>query len=206
MKKKIFIALFFIFSSSFLASCLFFETCNPAPDYFQINGLDSNLMRFTNEGLNPWELIQTSESIDWDEFFIRFYFDVTYIAQLDISWGNQLMAYSCPEPGELGAKTGIDTLYFITPVDYNENFTAGDTLNQILLLNSWIGRTEDFNNFYTPAEFVRQNDEIIMEQSFEVKLSEPPAKNGDYFFQLVYHLDNGKSFVEATNPVMINIE
>ena len=208
MCKKILFVLIIFFSSSVLASCFFFEDCK-VPRYFQINGLDSYIMRLTNEDNednNPWEVLPANESIDWDEFFIRFYFDVSYLSKSNVTQGGPFLLADCYEPGDFGAKTGIDTLYFITLSDYNQNFSEGDTLNQILLLHDWVYSPNDFNNFQSPAEFIRRNDKVILEENFEVILSEPPAANGNYIFQMLYILDDGTAFIETTVPVMINIE
>jgi hypothetical protein len=87
---------------------------------------------------------------------------------------------------------------------YNEEYLQNDTLNRIVLANYWTYFTEDFNNFFSLADFIEENNSNISKDIFELKLSEPPTKrSGEYQFKLVFNLTNGDVFEEDSGIVKI---
>jgi hypothetical protein len=97
--------------TSFLITCFIFGfciiscveddpygDCGYIPPHFEILGIESFNRRLTDTYTNPWEAIDENESISWDNFFVRFGFEMNYIAS-NSSFGSSLMALTCVQYG-----------------------------------------------------------------------------------------------------------
>lgn len=194
--------IFFLLINSSIISC-FHGSCDPAPPHFEITGLEGYNMRFTNTGLNPWEPIEKNDTIDWENFFIRFGFHVNYIAESHFEPNGSLMALSCDPAGYAGDKIGVDTLIIRTVYDYNNNFSAGDIINPIILTNDWTFRVDDFTEFDSIQEYLINNAEGVRDDIFEIKLNEAPISSSQFAIQLTYKLNNGEEFDRTTETITL---
>jgi hypothetical protein len=160
-------------------------------------------MRFTNSGSNPWKALEKNESVIWHEFFIRFGFNTNYIAQSDFESNGSLIALSCDPAGHAGDKIGVDTVLIQTIYDYNENFSAGDIINSIILTNGWTFNVDDFNEFESIQGYLVKNIEGVRDEYFEVKLNEAPTADSEFSVLLTYKLNNGEEFTHTTETVKL---
>ncbi len=203
MKLHLFLFFCCFFGATLLSCFDEFGNCNPVPEYFTIEGIESFNKRFTNSGFNPWEPIAENRAIRWDEFFIRFEFEKSYTASFNHGFGSELLALDCPPAGYKGSKIGIDALFVRTVYDYDSIYHAGDTINDITLMNNWTFRTSDFNKFYSISEYISENAAGVREDVFEVKLTNPPLNDGLFALEIIYTLQDGASFFHATENIRL---
>jgi hypothetical protein len=184
-------------------SCFFFESCPDVLPYFQIRGLDITNALYTGQGLNPWRIINSNETLKYDQYFMRIGFEKTFLSQDRISGGQNLYALSCNENGYAGSKVGVDTIYLIAQQDYNSRYLKGDTLNQILLTNYWTYNKQDFDNFFPLTQYIQENKEMIQRDALEIKIIEPPLNNNEFDFKLIFILKNGERFEKVSDKVTL---
>lgn len=202
MKSKTIVIFTFCLIGSTVVSCIN-GTCDPVPPHFEIKGIESFNMRYTNSGLNPWETLAENESIIWSNYFTRFGFEMNFIAELPWNFGGAVLATSCDEPGGAGDKIGVDTVIVRTAFDYNENYMAGSVINEIILTNTWTFRTEDFDKFLPLEAYISENSEGVRSQTFELKLTEEPSTTRNFAFDISYKLNNGEEFRHQTATVLL---
>lgn len=185
--------------SCFVGAC-------PDPTFFEITDISSINLRFSNKRPRPWITLDENAQVKWDEYFIRFYFEVNYVAQLSKrSFGGTLQALDCGGAGSNGSKVGVREIYLRTLLDYNETFSSGDTINEVILSNHYTGSPEEFDEFQTVDFYLEENKDAIQYQSFELKITEPPSISGSsQQFELIYVLENGEIFREITDLVKLN--
>lgn len=203
---KIILTVFFVFST-LLFSCEEEGNCGPYFPYFKIKGLTSTNLKFTNTQSDPWVAIDESEPVNWEDYFIRVFFDVEYHAlkQEGRGGGANLYALSCIESGSEGSKAGVDTLFVVTLNDYNHSYKANDTINNIIVLNDWTTFIKDYNEFYSLAQYIEENKNRVSDQNFEIKLTEEPQEiTSEQKFKIIYHLNNGGTFETTTKAVQLN--
>lgn len=180
------------------------EICSDYPEYFDIEGVNISNAKFTGEGTNPWEIINNSnEPILWNNFFMRVGYDEAYYFAYNNS-GFNLLA-DCLSKGYLGSEVGVDTLYLVSLFDYNDNYLALDTLNDMLLVNNWTYNADDYEEFFSLSDYIEQNRSNIPAPGvFELKLSEAPSSDvGQYQFKLIYILNDGEIHINQNNLVTI---
>ncbi|MEK6479426.1 hypothetical protein WJR50_17920 [Catalinimonas sp. 4WD22] len=194
-----FILIVFFFFSTLILSCQKEETCGKALPYFEIQALQAYNLVFTNDGLNPWEVITDGKSVDWQNYFIRVGFEMTYTANT-VKGGASLYALDCLENGYQGSLIGLDTLFVIAQSRYNQEYAAGDTLNHIILLSDWTLDVEDFNQNISLNEYLAINADGVREMNFEIKFTEAPQAEINQF-EIIYKLENGDEFKTCTEAV-----
>ncbi|TRX61858.1 hypothetical protein FNH22_03525 [Fulvivirga sp. M361] len=200
MKSKAFFLCTFCLIGSSIVSCLH-ETCDPAPPHFEIKGITSSNRRFTNSVRGPSVTFEDNLPVNWSSFLTRFEFEVNYIAKARTGLNGTLMALSCLGPGEAGDKIGVDTVIVRTTNDYNKDYLKGAVINDIILANDWIFHTDDFDQFIPLADYIMNNSEGVLWHTFELKLTEPPARDTEFSFELTYKLNNGDEFTHTTRSV-----
>ena len=201
MKRKILSVVILCLFESVIVSCIY-GTCDPVPPHFEIKGITSYNLRYTNSGKsNPWETIEENESIVWTNFFTRFGFEVNYIASKHLNFGGALVALSCEEAGGAGDKIGVDTVIVRTLFDYNENYPTGSVINDIVLINRWTFFYDGFDKFLPLEDYLIENSEGVRYDTFELKLTEAPSTSRTFSFDVTYKLNNGEEFQHKTTPV-----
>jgi hypothetical protein len=193
------ILIVFFFFSTLILSCQKEETCGKALPYFEIQALQAYNLVFTNDGLNPWEVIADGKAVDWQNYFIRVGFEMTYTANT-LKGGASLYALDCVQNGYQGSLIGLDTLFVIAQSRYNQKYAAGDTLNPMILLNDWTSHVEDFSQFISLSEYISDNTDGVSEMNFEIKFTEAPQAEKNQF-EIIYKLKNGDEFKTSTEAV-----
>lgn len=185
-------------------SCFFFEDCpKPAP-YFNINGLHISNLAFENQGIYAEYVYDTNESIRWDNYFMRIGFEKTFYSELKTSGGQNLYALSCTEPGYLGSKFGVDTIYLISLHDYNDRYHENDTLNEIISINHDTYKLDQLVDFFSLPTYIQQNKDRIL-KDVDIKFNEPPSDDSNFYrFKLVFWLKNGLGFAQTGDSIRLS--
>lgn len=205
MKKSILMFLFVIGLT--IISC-YKEKCSYVEPYFQIKGLKSYNLRFTNEGTNPYIGITKNDTISWENYFNRISFESNYIATNSSNklslFGNSLSALDCNGEGYKGTKVGVKDMHIITLYNYNAQYQENDTIDSIIELNYWTSFISDYSKFFPIDEYIDQNKTSILNQYFEFKLVLPPDSISQTAqFRIIYELENGDSFQTVTEEVFL---
>ena len=173
------------------------------PPYFEIEGINTYCLKFTNEGLNPWLPLKDSDTLSWNNYFARYEFDVSYVSTLKQAPNLSLKKDYPVLPGYLGSKIGVDTIYFTTIHDYNGTYLAGDTINNIVLMSDWTYTIESFSKFYTISDYIEINQDGIRDEFFESKLTEAPDHDKECVFKIAYVLKNGETFISNSGSIYL---
>ena len=199
----------FLFTFFFLGFCIiscvdddFGEGCGDIPPHFEILGIGSSNLQFVERDINPYEILNSEDTISWDAYFTRFQFEMAFISSNN-RFGASVMALSCVPIGYKGDKIGIEVLTIKTANDYNENYPAGSVINDIVLTNIWTYTTDDFSTFKPVSEYIDENADGVMNQTFELKLTEAPQDARSFSFDITYTLNNGEEFQHRTTPVIL---
>ncbi|WP_200975532.1 hypothetical protein [Echinicola sp. 20G] len=195
----------FTFGGVFLACQQVDNDMWECPDilpYFSIKSIESINLQPSQSNNNNLEEIEEGEVVLWERFFIRFAFEADYLAQKATTSPNgSLFALSCAPNGWKGDKIGLDTLYVRTLSDFNENFVAGDTINDLILTNYYTNTAQGLMDFTPLVNYIEENHESVKYQVFDMKLSKGPTEEADYAFDLIYVLNDGQFFTHRTDPV-----
>ena len=203
MRKTALAAAFFFVQLLF--SCELFggrggSSCPDVLPYFSIGGLNPYHLWVNGTG----QLLPKGTPVSWNQYYMNVAFQVTYQAGTHRSGSGAAYALDCNVSGDLGSRIGVDTLYVIALADYNANYAAGDTLNDIVTLNTQAYFAQDFDKFYPVSRYVAENRDGIRQQSFKWRLTEPPAANdASHRFRVVYRLRNGQTFQTDAEPVRL---
>lgn len=184
-------------------------TCPVVDEFFDINGIsiaNFQIREVKFESGQYEQKVNSGETIAFDEFFMLVFFETSYYsdrqALLNFDLSNKAFALSCFEHGYMGTKEELDTLYVITNNDFNENYSAGDTINDIVEVNEFISFYSDMNNFKPLTSYFEENKENISEERFTIKLNQNPKfKDLSHSFKIVYKLENGEEYSAQTETV-----
>lgn len=132
--KTILFTVFFLFVS-ILLSCMGdeadMEGCGSVDPYFEIQDLEASALKRTT-GPSPWAVADRSEDVYSHLFYIGVRLVSRYYSlNRTTGGGANLYALTCPQPGHGGSKEGFDRLFVVTLNDYNENYAANDTVNDM---------------------------------------------------------------------------
>lgn len=202
--KTLLFTVFFIFFS-LLLSCIGDEAdmgrCGSVDPHFAIQGLEASPHKRTT-GTFPWAVADRSEEVYSHLYYIRVNLVSIYHSyNQPTGGGSNLYALTCPQPGHGGSKEGIDQLFVATLNDYNENYAANDTINNMVVFSDWSRSDGDFKPI---DEYIEENKGGVKKESFFLKLAESPLEErSEQAFKIIYILNNGDRFETITYPIMI---
>ena len=175
--------------------------CGPVEPFFAIQGIEASPYKRTT-GTFPCAVAGTSEVVYSHLYHIGVNLVSSYHSfDRTTNGGSNLYALSCSHPGYLGSKEGIDQLFVVTLHDYNDNYAANDTINNMVLYGDGRSSVEDFKPL---DEYLEEHKERVKSESFLLKLTESPTEElSEQAFKIVYILKNGKEFETTTYPVII---
>ena len=175
--------------------------CDGIEPYFSIEGIEASPYQRTAVGY-PWAAVGTSEVVYSHLYHIGINLVSTFHSfDRTTTGGSNLYALSCRPPGYLGSKEGVDQLFVVTLHDYNDNYAANDTINNIVLYGHRFPSDGDFKPL---GEYLEEHKEGVKSGSFLLKLAEPPAEErSNQAFKIIYTLTNGEEFEATTYPVII---
>lgn len=202
--KTILFTVFFLFVS-ILLSCMGHEAdmegCGSVDPYFEIQDLEASALKRTT-GPSPWAVADRSEDVYSHLFYIGVRLVSRYYSlNRTTGGGANLYALTCPQPRHGGSKEGLDRLFVVTLNDYNENYAANDTVNDMVMYSDWYRYDEDLKPL---DDYVEENKDGVKNESFLLKLAESPTEErSEQAFKIIYMLNNGARFETITYPVMI---
>ncbi len=193
MKKIIAIALLF----TIFWGCEVTDDGGECPDalpFFDINGL--NLSNRLFETSCCGDVITNNQRIDFDRYAIFGRYDFTLHAQAPKGgFLGRSYALSCIAGGHEGSKETISEFVVTTHFDYNENYLAGDTINDLVTFN-------DFFTERTLNALLAEDERAILSPQFYLQLTEPPSATDTASFEINILLDNGENYSGTTGNVI----
>ena len=212
MKTKFYCLLTIFFFGNLFFSCqnndsedIYNWQCPDVLEYFKINGISSQNLVLTDNENDRLKTLNENSIILWNKFHLSYRFETEYIAKRkSINTTGGLMAFSCAAPGYNGDKIGIDTLFIKTINNYNEEYTAGDTINEIVKISDWNYYLNlETENLKSISNYIDINTERILSETFDIKIMEAPSTDGEHSFQVIYKLNNGEIFKHQSSPVQL---
>lgn len=172
-------------------------TCPDAPSFFDIDGL---MLNNRVEEANFYccsDYLQENELVNFDQH--RFYGDYsfTYHANIKSKGGffSQAFALSCIEPGYEGSKETIADIIVTTNYDINENYLAGDTINNLMMYSNAL-------DLLPLSEYLNGEYRSILVPYFWLYFTERPTATDTTSINLTIILDNGERYTETTESVI----
>lgn len=182
--------------------------CNTVP-FFDINGFE--LIHQEKNSDNFIMQINANDSLSFSSYgFMELNFEVDYISYLrgksngfglGFSTMSSAFGCSCLTSGFSGAKTeGLIDLTIITLNDYNENYLANDTINEIIEFY----HDTDLGNPETVDEFISQNSNLIKREFNLFRPTLEPTLSDKFQLKVSISLSNDEKY-ELTSPEIILI-
>ncbi|MDO6802888.1 hypothetical protein Q4595_10550 [Wenyingzhuangia sp. 1_MG-2023] len=212
MKTKFYYLLTLFFFGNLFFSCqnddsdtVFNWECPAVLEHFKINGISSQNIEITESEYDILKNINENSVVLWNKFILSYRFETEYIAKRkSINTTGGLMALSCEGSGYNGSKIGVDTLFITTTKNYNENYSAGDTINQIVKISNWnYYYNQEVDNLKSISNYIDTNTERISSETFDIKIMEAPSIDGEHIFEITYKLNNGEVFKHQSSPVQL---
>lgn len=169
--------------------------CPEALPFFDINGLNVEHRLFDTTCCG--NVILNDERVPFENFSIFGSYDYSLHAFQPTTGGFMSRSYalSCIAGGHEGSKETIDEFVVTTHFDINENYQAGDTINDLLTFN-------DFLSVKTLNEFLADEERAILSPQFFLQLTERPTATDTASFTINIVLDNGERYTESTPRVI----
>ncbi len=180
-----------------IPSCI--GSCPEIEEYFDITRIDINNYRIVS---TVEDEILTQDNVDFEDYFIKCDFTVEYYSYYTpkTSLMNTAFALSCPSLGESGSLEGMDTILVIAKTDYDNTFSAGDTLSSIVNINT---HTYSRKRFEPLSQFITENkSKIWYQHGFDIQLNRKPTNlNTSHSFDVIIKLGNGEEYSSTTPKV-----
>ena len=169
--------------------------CPEALPFFDINGLNVEHRLFDTSCCG--NAILNNESVPFENFSIFGSYDYSLHAFQPSKGGflSRSYALSCLAGGYEGSQETISEFVVTTHFDINENYLAGDTINDLLTFN-------DFLSESTLNEFLNDEERAILSPQFFLQLTERPTATDTASFTVNIVLDNGENYTETTPNVI----
>ncbi|MDH5379675.1 MAG: hypothetical protein OEW75_02415 [Cyclobacteriaceae bacterium] len=178
MKK--FLALILIYSSAVLVSC-FNGVCDDFR-YFDFKGIEFDLYK---EEILPEDSLEF-RIISTDGYFLGMSNPKSFLF-------NQAFALSC-EVGTDGLKYPIESFVVTSNSDFNSNYMAGTPLNDLIMLNAWIGPHQ--------FEYITLNEaDISKNYETYMYISEAPTLSQQHELTISLTKSNGEQYLAKTGLI-----
>lgn len=170
-------------------------TCGEALPFFDINGLNIDNRFFETSCCG--DVIANNERIELERFSIFGNYEFTLHAHQPSKGGffSRSYALSCIAGGHEGSKETISEFVVTTNFDFNENYLAGDTINDLFTFN-------DFFTERTLNELLEDEERAILSPQFFLQLIEKPTATDTASFNINIVLDNEESYSGTTANVI----
>lgn len=183
--------------------------CGDVDEFFDITGIEISNYQISEEDFENgrnWQEVENGATIPFAHYFIRVFLEVAYYPEPPVSFNfdfsSRAYALSCLEPGYKGSLETIDTLYIITNQDFNAQYAAGDTLNDIAEVNGFVTFYDDIQGFEPLESYFEANQAGIQDDFFSIRFNEEPKNPAQaHSFTLRYQLDNGEQYSAQTATV-----
>lgn len=197
-RKSLFCTLYFLLGLVFI-NCQREEECPPfSGAYFDINGIQSALHHHSiGESASP--PLPHNSTVTFEKYRgIILRYSTDYLADVyplgPVKGGfSELRALSCIPNGEAGSKNEkYKEITITTQYNFNDNYSAGDTINDMITIG--------FNE--TIEEFILNRDTINIEYDYLwFTISEPPTADTRFKVLINIVLDNGETYQKESTKV-----
>lgn len=169
--------------------------CPDALPFFDINGL--NISNRVFETSCCGDVITNNQRIELERFVIFGNYEFTLHAETPSKGGffSRSYALSCIAGGHEGSKETISEFVVTTHFDFNENYLAGDTINDLITFN-------DFITDRSLNELLAEEERAILSPQFFLQLTERPTATDTASFHINITLDNGENYSGTSGNVI----
>jgi hypothetical protein len=194
MKKPFVFALLLVL---LMGGCEMFG-CKDEGKYFEILNISlTNYKRYHISGDEyGGTYLNDNDSVKLEELRISGHYETRYYSLQKNRFSLLPQAYAaiadCPSPGRDGSKQMVAAVYIITRNDFDTHYKAGDTINDIALIND-----------KPSAWYADNNKNGIMHTNFEISFIQKPETTNAQQFKLIYQLQGGKTFTAETKKIKI---
>lgn len=170
--------------------------CPEALPFFNINGLNIENRAF--ETFCCGDIIPNNARVPFEQFSIYGFYDYSLHASQPAKGGflSRSYALSCLAGGHEGSKETISEFVVTTNLDFNKNYLARDTINDLLTFN-------DFFTERTLNEFLADEERAILSPQFFLRLTERPTLPDTISFNIHIVLNNEERYTGTTGSVII---
>lgn len=147
--------------------------------------------------------------LNWEDYNLALNFTGRFYGKLEHSFPlfstiSRAYACSCPKPGDGGSKERVETIHIISLHDFDENHSAGDTINEFVYIDHYFDSESNTEIAEMPLdEFMANGSRRITRPLFRFGLSHAPFLNDTLQLALHIKLDNGEFYEAEVEPVFI---
>ena len=198
MKSLRLLSLTMLFSLGIgIPSCTLCDCPPLTGNYFKVEQPVLRNYRLLPSG--PVEQLEELDSVTLNTYRIELAFEYNYYGSLQpaahtapFSLMNSAYACTCQENGKLGSKEKIQTLNLLSIHDFNEQYRAGDRINELFEIST-------YQDTLSVDEFIKRE---LRQEPYYLHLKEKPTTGEAFQLKLVLVLDNGDK-LETTNEAVI---
>lgn len=179
--------------------------CNCGPitgKYFDIKGMELNNYKKTGE--NSAAIMDENEAVFYSDYSgLNVAYTVDYISELRSNWPNfslipNAYACSCAYNGDSGSKNEkLSNITVITLNDFDESHRANDTINDLILANSFSLEDE-----YLQDYLLNQTENIPF-PGIKLKVDRKPTLNENYKVKVIVELSTGEVYQKVSDNIKI---
>ena len=197
MKKIKILTLTFLLTMGFT-----FQTCDKCPpfegEFFDIQGFE--IINYTT---TSGDEIEENEEVEFSFYgSLALSFEVEYLvnnfekkSQFGFSLMNTAFAEDCLSNGVKGSKEeSIYSLTVLTLNDFNNEYMANDTINEILNVRG---------TPYNLNEYLAIDSSLIQKELFELDLSTAPTLNEEFHVKMILELSTNEIYEAESIPFII---
>lgn len=181
-------------------------------DYFDIVGVEVYNHTYQINGDHIYFFPSFDDSLDLKGLVVDF--DVNYVStNTNVKckgfnlFMNSAIACSCPENGGFGFKGRyLKELHVITINDYNDEFSANDTINEIIYLNNYPDYSNYSNSdgslsskYLTLQDFI-ENEHKLKSPRLHMTMIEQPDSGEPFQVKVVVELLTGETYENISTP------
>ena len=180
--------------------------CNCGPvvgRYFDINGMDLN--NFKKTGDNSVAKMIANEAVPYAEYAgLAVEYQVDYISQSrskrpSFSLISSAYACSCIGDGDYGSKyEKLSNITVITLNDFDETHAANDTINDIVLVKSFLSEEDSYLNDYLVNDTLN-----IRFPGIQLKVDRKPTLDENYKVKVIVELSTGETYQKVSESIKI---
>ena len=207
-----------LFAGGIPISCLK-DSCDGTPecppitgDYFDIVGVElyNHTYQINGDHISFTGNLSFDDSLDLKGLVVDF--DVNYVStNTNVKckgfnlFMNSAIACSCPENGSFGLKGKyLKELHVITINDFNDEFSANDTLNEIIYLNNYLDYESYsdgslYSKYLTLQDFI-ENEHKLKSPRLYMTMIEQPDSGEPFQVKVVVELLTGETYENISIP------
>lgn len=162
-----------------------------------------NYVRLDTTTIFPLNIVPKDSAVAYQNYMLGNVYAVDYLVEKspDFSGGGSLYALDCRQNGDAGTKVGLAAIDIITLKDYNAEYQANDTINDILsIINVNYNGTQTFSSI---AALEAVSQEHFNSTGFFAVLKAAPNGLKDASFRIVITMIDGTKFTSDTENIKL---